>query len=156
MVGKITKYSQRDKRWVTNITPLSPISAKKLLFTRNTNFLVRLSVFWKVVVYFSVTGLVAIFRNKFEIFFSIVSNFAINMMNYFRRLKNSINFFTHKIPMKIYISFTVGHWVSMFKNFYISVSVCSFASVPSVIRGLFTRTFNKLPQFISFYHPVQV
>lgn len=91
---------------------------------------------------------VSVTAKKFKIFNVVISNIAINMMNYFLRLKKSTKMFFHNKPMFKNIALAVTKRVILHTYFGISFTDKYFTSTfPSRIIASFSHFANLFNSF---------
>ena len=129
--------SQRDSRWAS------------ILLTMNSSPI--FSSWMRKHFSISMNRFMFFLGHQFKIFYSIICFYSIYVMNVVFISKQSANFLRNNFSMKINISFTIRHWISIIKNFNVTVSINGFSSRPSGIIFSSIFPFYKLTKFILFH-----
>lgn len=80
--------------------------------------------------FINVSSFVLSVRKEFKVFNSIICLYSIYMMDDIFFGKYAAYLFSHIISMFVYVSFTIRHWISFFKNLNISISISGLTSIP--------------------------
>src|SRR3990167_8500259 len=83
--------------------------------------------------HFSMNTFVFKWTKKLQVFKTIVKFILVYVVYYFGGIKNSIKMLAHQKTVFRNITFTIRHWVALFKNKSISIFINCYSPLPVVI-----------------------